>query len=146
MKATRPGLCAALALVTASLWTPAHAAPDACMDQAQTQAQMTACAGAAFKRADDDLNVAYQQARTRLKGDAQGARMLQDAQRAWLRFRDAECAFATRLNAGGSIEPMNVALCRAELTQARTAQLQKYMACRHDASSDAVCALPPRPQ
>ncbi|MCB2046948.1 MAG: DUF1311 domain-containing protein [Novosphingobium sp.] len=45
-------------------------------------------------------------------------------QRAWLKFRDAQCDLEGYLFRGGSMEPLLVATCRTGLTEARTKQLQ----------------------
>ena len=47
------------------------------------------------------------------------------AQRAWVNFRDAECEAAGFQARGGTMEPMLVAGCIAELTDARTKQLKE---------------------
>lgn len=100
-------------------------------DTAQTQVEMTTCAGEAFKAADARLNLSYKAAMDSMKGfdadlDAQdqgAAKALRDAQRAWITFRDAECAAETFPYAGGSIEAMVKAECLARLSTARSEDL-----------------------
>ena len=46
------------------------------------------------------------------------------AQRAWLKYRDAQCDLEGYQFRGGTMEPLLVATCRAGLTEARTKQLK----------------------
>ncbi len=107
---------------------------------AETQADMNACAGQDYRRSDAALNDAYRQAAARLRDDAAAGKLLVAAQRAWIRFRDAECAFASSSVRGGSILPMIEAGCMARLTAERTRVLQSYLHC---AEGDLSCPLPP---
>ena len=51
---------------------------------------------------------------------------LLEAQRAWLRYRDAHCGMDRYAPiSGGSMEPMLVAFCMSELTQDRLEQLER---------------------
>ena len=50
--------------------------------------------GNAYKKADAELNVLYRQITARLKDDKATTELLVAAQRAWVAFRDAECAFS----------------------------------------------------
>lgn len=54
---------------------------------------------------------------------------LQQAQQAWLRFRDAECTFETADSVGGSIHPMLLYGCKRDLTVERTRQLERQLNC-----------------
>ena len=116
------------------------AQPAAAQDCGVAQADMNACAGASFSRADADLNAAYRRITARLARDDAARRALTEAQRAWVRFRDAECAFATADSEGGSIRPMLTAGCMEALTRRRTADLEAHMAC----TGDGTCAAPLR--
>lgn len=120
----------------------AHAADDPCFQKAQTQADLNACAIGAFKRADADLNRLYKQIIARLQGDDGVRERLVDAQRKWLQFRDAECAFQTVRTVGGSIQPTQVNSCLADQTQARVIQLQNHLACAQGAGEGGGCAVP----
>ncbi len=77
----------------------AHAAPD-CANP-QDQRAMNECASRGYARADAELNRRYRALQRRLNGDRDGARKLTEAQRAWIAFRDTECAFQTIGVAGG---------------------------------------------
>jgi uncharacterized protein YecT (DUF1311 family) len=135
--ATRTALIATLALACA-LAFPAGAA-DRC-DDAQDQATMNRCASAAYQAADRELNAAYEEIRGRLASMPETARLLRDAQRAWIAFRDSECTFATSSAEGGSIQPMLAAQCAETLTRSRTDMLNHYLACEE---GDLSCPVPP---
>ena len=101
---------------------------------------MNECAGKAFDEADAKLNDAYKQIEGRLKDDAASKKLLVDAQRAWIAFRDAECNFQGGPRAeAGSMYPMVVASCQAALTNGRLKDLQGYLNCT-DADTD--CPVP----
>jgi uncharacterized protein YecT (DUF1311 family) len=107
---------------------------------AQDQATMNECAGKAFDAADAKLNDAYKQIEGRLKDDAASKKLLVDAQRAWVAFRDAECNFQGGPRAeAGSMYPLVVASCQAALTNGRLKDLQGYLNCT-DADTD--CPVP----
>ena len=101
---------------------------------AQTQMQMDQETGAKLRAADARLNRVYHRLTTQVSS-AQQARLIQ-AERAWIAFRDAECAFRAGNAAGGSIHPMLLALCRTELTRARADQLDAQTTCK---TTDLLC-------
>jgi uncharacterized protein YecT (DUF1311 family) len=109
----------------------AAALADECPDQSQQG--LNQCAEAAYKKADEALNAVYRDITRRLKDDAETTKQLVSAQKAWIAFRDAECAFATSDNAGGSIYPMVYAGCQTRLTKTRTNDLRLYLKCADDA-------------
>ena len=94
---------------------------------ANTQLELNMCADQEFKETDAELNRVYNRLRVRLNDDAAAKDLLTEAQRAWLAFRDAECAFSTSESAGGSIHPMLVASCRTGLTKDRVDALRDYL-------------------
>ncbi|HIH2748925.1 lysozyme inhibitor LprI family protein [Burkholderia aenigmatica] len=116
----------------------AHAAPD-CANP-RDQSAMNECASRGYARADAELNRRYRALQRRLKGDRDGARKLTEAQRAWIAFRDTECAFQTIGVAGGSAEPLARAACLEETTQSRSAALQRYLDCREGDTNCPVAA------
>jgi uncharacterized protein YecT (DUF1311 family) len=129
--------------MSAALVSPAQA-DDACMDKAQTQAQLNACAAADLKQADARLNALYKQMQTRLKADPRTGKLLVDAQKKWLAFRDAECTLRTVRSADGSMQPMNVASCVAGLTASRAKDFEDLLKCSSaaDEQERASCAIP----
>ncbi|MBB3589834.1 uncharacterized protein YecT (DUF1311 family) [Rhizobium sp. BK529] len=120
---------AAMMLLAASA---AHA-EDADCENAQTQADMTSCAQARYDKADKGLNAQYKLTRTAmvaidkdLDGDMKGAEQaLLKAQRAWITYRDAQCENYGFQARGGTMEPMLVAGCLADLTDLRTKELKE---------------------
>ncbi len=101
---------------------------------------MTMCSGKAFDAADKALNATYHQIVTRIGDDHKTKTTLTAAQRAWIGFRDGECAFQAIGAEGGSIHSMIVADCKTTLTEARTEQLEAYLDCEE---GDTSCPVPP---
>jgi len=118
---------------------PAFAfAQDNC-SAAEDQATMNECADAAFKEADKKLNELYKQIEARLSDDAETKNLLVQAQRDWVKFRDAECSFQTASAAGGSVMPMLTATCMESLTQVRVEAFEGYLNCEE---GDLSCPVP----
>ncbi len=90
---------------------------------AQTQSQMNAQARAEFERADAELNKTYKTLLARLP-DAESKQKLQNSQRAWIAFRDAEASFATDQIRGGSASPVVRYTSMTESTEQRIKQLK----------------------
>ncbi len=108
-----------------------------CADQ--TQRGLDACAGAARDKADAALNGVYKQIVARLADDPGKTKRLIEAEKAWIAFRDAECAFANSDTEGGSIRSMEVTLCGEKLTNIRARQLRSYLKC---GEGDMGCPCP----
>jgi uncharacterized protein YecT (DUF1311 family) len=122
---------ASAALVAILLFVmPAHADEALDCKVPKDQNSMTQCAAQDFEKADKALNQIW----PKLKADAEAsdqdtgkteyADALLASQRAWLAFRDAECAWQAMEMHGGSGEPMLLYGCQARLTQQRIKQLQ----------------------
>jgi uncharacterized protein YecT (DUF1311 family) len=118
-------------LACAWLGMSASAFAEDCPDQSQQG--LNQCADAAYKKADAELNTVYKEITRRLKGDAATAKLLTNAQKAWIEFRDSECEFANSENVGGSIYPMVYAGCLERLTKTRASQLRAYLKCEDGA-------------
>jgi uncharacterized protein YecT (DUF1311 family) len=122
-----------LSLIFASLLLTAQE-PD-CTDP-QTQADMNQCAGREAAEADADLNLIYKEVvahyeqMDRDSESTEGVKRLRAAQRAWMAFRDAECAVAGYEALGGSMESMLVSGCVAQLTKRRAAELRQMLSGR----------------
>ncbi|WP_376702587.1 lysozyme inhibitor LprI family protein [Mesorhizobium sp. ISC25] len=97
---------------------------------AKDQAAPNACADAASRKSDYKLNELYQQIEARLKDDADTKALLVQAQRDWVKFRDAECSFQTAGAAGGSVAPTLIASCLDSLTQSRVKDFEAYLKCQ----------------
>jgi uncharacterized protein YecT (DUF1311 family) len=115
---------------------PAARAED-CDRNDDSQSMMNICADADYQAADAKLNAAYKELVGR--NDESSNKLLQTAQRDWIAFRNAECAYSTADSKGGSIHPMEVSQCLTELTNERTRQLATAANCKE---GDASCASP----
>jgi len=107
-------------------------------DNPLQQQEMNWCAGQDYKEADRKLNRQWKRAAATMKArdaDWRNADLpdsgrpgffasLLEAQRAWLRFRDAHCRIKGYEARGGSLEPLLVSTCKTALTKARTEQLR----------------------
>lgn len=109
------------------LTTPAARAAAIDCAAAKTQADLATCTAANATSADVGLNAVYKALAGRLA--PADLKRLRDAQRAWIPFRDKECAFRTKPYADGSVYSTLVETCRAELTKVRLAQLQHQLQC-----------------
>lgn len=103
------------------------------------QQEMNWCAGQDYGAADAKLNAQWKITAAAMKArDALFAassspeydkregyfQSLLEAQRAWLRYRDAHCRVNGYSARGGSMEPMLVSSCKASLTRERTEELK----------------------
>lgn len=111
-------------------------------ENAATEAEAAACYDRAHKAADHTLNAAYREIERRLGDDADTRKLLVEAERAWIAFRDAECRFSTSAAEGGTIHPMLVSMCQTDMTTARNAELAGYLACEE---GDMACPVPSAP-
>ncbi|HTJ62653.1 MAG TPA: lysozyme inhibitor LprI family protein [Alphaproteobacteria bacterium] len=128
----------ALALLATFGFMPAASAEDC--GKAANQVEMNTCFGQAFKKTDADLNVVYKQVASRLKDNKEAAAQLIAAERAWVGFRDAQCAFEAINALGGSIYPTLVIQCRSRLTGKRIDDLKALLHCEEGELS---CPVPP---
>ena len=92
-----------------------------CMDGANTTADMVSCNVKETKVQDTRLNKAYKTAIAALEGTRQ--QQLQDLQRLWIKYRDANCAFAGSAT-GGTIDQVNGSGCVLDMTQTRAQELE----------------------
>ena len=93
---------------------------------AHTTVEMRDCAGKEYKQADDELNRVYRQLMSKM--DDEGRKTaLKTAQQAWIKYRDANCDFASYLNRGGTIEPVVRYNCMTAMTVSRMKELREYL-------------------
>lgn len=130
-----------LSACLAVLATAPVAKAQECDRNDDSQQMMTICAGADLATADAKLNTTYQSVLG--EADDKGKTLLKTAQRAWVAFRDAECAYSTQASEGGSIHPMEVSQCLTKLTENRIKQLAATSTC---SDSDVNCASPDEDQ
>lgn len=123
----------ALPLLTGIGLGPANAQVNANCANPTSQAEMNICARIAYEQADVELNKVYKQAIASMKDmDANlppelrgGEKALREAQRAWIPYRDKGCEAAGFQARGGSMEPMIVGMCLADVTRNRTNELKE---------------------
>lgn len=101
-------------------------------DSAATQTELNQCTAQAYQAADDELNAVYQTLVSSLLGNPASLEKLREAQRAWIGFRDAECAFESSAVEGGSAQPMVRNGCLETLTQNRSDRLREHGSCEGD--------------
>jgi uncharacterized protein YecT (DUF1311 family) len=127
----------AIAGLLAIVSTPAAAQPaeDRCAN-ATTTVELDACAQQTLADRDGDLNEAYRDVLRRLAepsvsdsdapARAEARRLLVEAQRAWIQFRDHDCRGRLRLHEGGSMRGLVYLGCLIAHTEQRTAQLRGW--------------------
>lgn len=91
-----------------------------CMETAQSTLDMNNCNGAEIERQDARLNSVYKRAKAALE-PAQQTQLL-EAQRLWIKYRDANCKVYFNLT-GGTIDQLNGAGCLLDMTKARADEL-----------------------
>ena len=99
---------------------------DPCADP-QTTAEMRDCAGREYKQGDDELNRVYRKLMAKIGNDEGRKTALKTAQQAWIKYRDANCDYASYLNRGGTIEPVIRYNCMTSMTVSRTKELREYL-------------------
>jgi uncharacterized protein YecT (DUF1311 family) len=93
-----------------------------CMEKSDgVTAAMVECITAEYKRQDTRLNQAYKAASKDLS--APRKKQLQEVQRAWLKFRDANCAFYDDPD-GGTLARVLSNECMMTLTAQRAQELE----------------------
>lgn len=120
-----------LSVTLTVLFCSAAAAQDEpdCENQ-MDQSTMTRCAGLDFDKADAELNRLWPEIKDDAKGSDEGTGKtefldaLMASQRAWLAYRDAECTWQGFEAHNGSMEPMLVNACLADMTNKRIKELQ----------------------
>lgn len=121
---------AALACLPLSTHAQAQAQDDnlsrqfaTCMDRAGgVTMDMIACITAEAQRQDDQLNQAYKALRTDLSPERR--KQLLEAQRAWIRFRDTNCAFYDDPD-GGTLARVMANDCVMRMTAQRARELKE---------------------
>jgi uncharacterized protein YecT (DUF1311 family) len=113
-------LASCLFLSSNSLAQHMSAADAPCRD-AGSNAEETQCFVTASHAADKQLNETYARVRRVVSPDEQ--EQLQEAQRLWLKFRDANCTAERSLYGGGTAAPMVYAACLEADTRQRITEL-----------------------
>jgi uncharacterized protein YecT (DUF1311 family) len=98
-----------------------NAALKKCMDGANTTADMVSCNAKEANLQDERLNKAFKTALAAQEGARK--QQLQDVQRLWIKYRDANCSFAGSAT-GGTIDQVNGSGCLLDMTQTRAQELE----------------------
>lgn len=105
-------------------------------NNAQTQADMNQCAAEDYRKADAAMNAQWAETRAAMlewdkasppSDDNGAAKRLLASQRAWLAYRDAACDVEGYSVEGGSMQPLMVSSCLADLTTRRTEELKSLV-------------------
>lgn len=105
-------------------------------NNAQTQADMNQCAAEDYRKADAAMNAQWAETRAAMlawdkatppSDDNGAAKRLLVSQRAWLAYRDAACDLEGYSAEGGTMQPMVISFCLAELTKHRTVELKSLV-------------------
>lgn len=87
----------------------------------QTQAEMYQTAIASYTKVDAELNTTYNKLLKTLSPKER--KLLITAQKNWIAFRDAHCAFEVEEFDGGSMQPLLFVSCKEECTRNRIEEL-----------------------
>lgn len=114
--------------------TPPGELTPACIGAASQQCQqapggdttigIVQCAMAEHAAWDEALNREYGETRAAFADDETAAASLLAAQRAWIAWRDAECAFQYDRYGGGSMRSIAAANCKMSMTAMRALELK----------------------
>lgn len=118
----------ALALLGIMLLGHAAAADDDCSSVTGTTRDIDLCFYRIYQRADAELTALYGELTAKL-ADASERALLQEAERAWVPYRDKECEFETAGTRQGTIHPIEVSHCLTAKTRAHIAELQSQLHC-----------------
>ncbi len=129
----KPALAFSAAFMTLLALPAVAQEPKANCKNPQTQMEMNICSQRDYEAADKALNAQYQTTRKAMKkwdadssADLKGAEdALVKAQRAWVVYRDAQCISSGFQAHGGSMEPMLISGCQADLTRKRIEELKE---------------------
>ncbi|WP_411035686.1 lysozyme inhibitor LprI family protein [Shinella sp. BYT-45] len=122
-------------LFSASFAPAQDGEPEVNCDKAVTQSDLNICAHREYEAADAELNTVYKKAMDAARAMDEELKdlgehyvgavdALKRAQRSWIGYRDGQCELAGFEARGGSMEPMLVSGCLADLTRKRTAELK----------------------
>jgi uncharacterized protein YecT (DUF1311 family) len=126
-------------LLQSALLQESPPTPEWNCDDPIAQQEMNQCAARDYAVADERLNQQWKITAAAMKArdaefSASGSgeydtregyfETLLEAERGWLRYRDAHCRVDGYIARGGSLEPLLVSTCKARLTRMRTDELK----------------------
>ncbi len=92
----------------------------------QTQLEMNIQANNDYKVADAKMNTLYKKVLNSLK-NASDKKLLLEAQRAWIKYKETHCKLAAKAYESGSIQPLIYATCLTSITEDRIKELKKLI-------------------
>ena len=92
----------------------------------QTQIEMNQQASTNFKKADAKMAFIYKKVQKQILSDIY-RKLFLDAQRTWIKYKEAHCKSASASYEGGSIQPLIYFNCLTEITKERIKQLNIYL-------------------
>ena len=92
----------------------------------QTQMEMNQQASNDYKKADARMAIVYKKVQ-KITLSETDKKLLLDAQRKWIFYKEAHCKSASASYEGGSIKPLIYFNCLTEITNERTKQLNGYL-------------------
>ncbi|MCK9608588.1 MAG: DUF1311 domain-containing protein [Methylomonas sp.] len=120
-----------LSLILASTLVTADEAKPTCFDNADTQQEINQCSGLDNQTADQALNSTYQAILKQHANDKPFIDSLKQAQRAWLKWRDAEMLAIYPIREQPGYYGSSFKACWheqiASMTRERTRQLKKWL-------------------
>ena len=93
---------------------------------AQSQLEMNQQAYTDYLKADAEMAKSYKKVQ-KVTTTTKEKKLLLDAQRAWIKFKEAHCKSAVEVYKGGSIQPLVYSTCLKQLTEERTKHLNEYL-------------------
>lgn len=112
-----------LAILASAFLLPIQIAQAQSCGSPQTTYEIAICESQDLNLADGDLNRIYQVVRSGL--DKKGKKILLDAQRSWISYRDMECDRRADFARGGSFEAGLRISCFVNLTSQRIHELNR---------------------
>lgn len=127
MPNTKRMVCCLGFAIVASVGAGAHAAEPLC-EQDGSANDSAVCAHVDYLDADARLNDAYRSALNLLGNDGRFTHAREEliaSQRAWLKFREADCKVKKDILKGDSMRDAQIDQCMTDLSDERTEELQQ---------------------
>ncbi len=93
---------------------------------AQTQMEMNQQAYKDYLKADAEMTNIYKKVQKKLITPKE-QKLLLDAQRAWIKFKEVQCKSAAESYDGGSVQPIIYSGCLQKLSEEKTKHLNEYL-------------------
>jgi uncharacterized protein YecT (DUF1311 family) len=114
---------AAEGLAERVLSQPPRQRPANC-EAAVNRMDLELCAVARFRKADAELNRVFRAITADSNRDDKNKKLVQEAQRLWLRYRDATCDWQSDNVRGGTAATLYAITCLAEVTEGQAKYLE----------------------